>query len=115
MLKSSGSRDIEVSEALEPYREREREQQMEKALLTSTPEERAKNARTLRVNAIRIAKGIQEEQPDHGGRIFASKVKKLYCWTAVITSGTAPAALLAGVDAGWQACVGVHAGRGRNV
>jgi HEAT repeat protein len=92
LLKASGSRDPLVAEALEPYREREREELMEKALSTSTLEERAKNARTLRVNAIRISKGIQDEQPDHGGRVFESGVKRLYCWTAV-SLGAAPAAL----------------------
>jgi len=92
ILKTSGSRDAKVAEALEPYREQERRQEIEKALATSTPEDRATNARTLRVNAIRIAKGIQEEQPDHAGRVFSSAAKRLFCWTAVSVD-TAPAIL----------------------
>jgi len=92
LLKTSGSNDPHVTQALEPYREHDRQEEMEKALATSTAEERAKNARTLRVNAIRIAKDIQDEQPDHAGHVFASAAKKLYCWTAV-SAGTTPAAL----------------------
>ncbi len=92
LLKTSGSRDPKVVEALEPYRARERERQLEKAILTSTSEERAVNARTLHVNAIRMAKGIQEEQPDHAGRVFSTADKTIFCWTAVAVNA-APAAL----------------------
>ena len=92
LLKSSGSRDPMAAEVLEPYLARERQQKIEKAVLSSTPEERAANARTLRVNAIRIAKGIKAELPDHPGRVFAVKSGRLYCWTAV-TAGAAPASL----------------------
>src|SRR5208282_4961335 len=75
-LEASGRRSAVIDEALAPYRERERQQLIEKALLASTPEERAQNARGLRVQMIRIAKGIQQEEPDHAGRVFAVSSKR---------------------------------------
>jgi HEAT repeat protein len=92
LLKSSGSRDPKVVEALEPYLEREREERLEKAVLSSTPEERDANGRTLRVNAIRIAKGIKGELPDRPGHLFGVKSGRLYCWTTVSARAT-PASL----------------------
>jgi len=92
LLKTSGSHDPKVAEALAPYRERERQQQIEKAVLSTTPQERASNARTLRVNAIQIAKGIKAEQPDHAARVFSAKSGRLFCWTT-LSATTTPAAV----------------------
>ena len=92
LLKSSASRDPQVVAVLEPYRAREREAQIEKALASSTPVDRAVNARTLKINAIRVSKEIVDERPDHPGRSFNASVRSVYCWTAY-TAATVPAGL----------------------
>jgi hypothetical protein len=92
VLRSLEPRDARIQHALLPYDQRDRRKRVEKAWADSTPEQRAENARTLKVQAIHMAAEMNGTEPQQVERSFPSYMSPITCWTEVSVS-SAPAAL----------------------
>jgi len=84
ILESLNVHDARVDAALEPYREQKALwERIAKASSGTSPEQLAENGRTLKVENLRIASGLIDNQPVHVARAFSSGIGRLYCWTEV--------------------------------
>lgn len=87
LLESLNVHNASVDAALDTYRKQEAlNGRLRDALSDTSPEELAENARSLKVNHLRVATSIVDNQPVHTGRAFPAKVGRLYCWTEVAIS-----------------------------
>ncbi len=94
ILESLNIHDARIDSALEPYRQQNAlRERLSDALSGKTPEMATDNARTLKVQSMRVASGIVQNQPVHSARVFLASVGRLYCWTDVSVS-SAPATLI---------------------
>jgi len=94
LLESLHIHEARVDAALEPYRAQQALwNRISSASSGTPPEQLAENSRTLKIDNLRIASSIIQDQPVHVARHFPADVGRLYCWTEV-SIATAPAAII---------------------
>jgi HEAT repeat protein len=93
LLESLNVHEARVDTALEPYRTQQALwHRINKAISDTPPERLAENARTLKIQNLRVASGIIQDQPVHIAKIFPAGIGRVYCWTEVSIS-TPPASI----------------------
>ncbi len=86
LLQSLNIHEARVDSALEPFRAQQALWQRISKASNTAPEQLAENARTLKVENLRIATSIVQDQPVNVARHFPADVGRVYCWTEVSVS-----------------------------
>ena len=93
LLQSLNIHEARIDNALAPYRSQESlRERINESGAGLTPEQLAENARTLKVDRVRVASRIVQDLPVGVAKVFPAGVGRVYCWTAVSVS-TPPASV----------------------
>jgi HEAT repeat protein len=93
LLQSLEIHEARIDNALEPFRRQESlKQRLNKTDSGMTPEKLADNARTLKIQRLRVASRIVRGEAVNVAKSFHSDVGRIYCWTEVSIS-TPPAGI----------------------